>query len=74
MSSLNSHVTVLAESLRALERVLDGTRGQWDDSARRTFDRHYGDPLISNARRDLEEMQQLADQLASAIRTLHNLR
>jgi hypothetical protein len=70
MTTLNPAAAAFAEAVRALELTLDGNRAQWDDSARRSFDQRHAVLILSDAKRALAELQQLAADLAAAIRQL----
>jgi hypothetical protein len=72
-ASLDHNLNAFGEALRGLERTLSESRGQWDDRARQAFDRRYGNMIVSEGRRAGAELQQLAQQLAAAVRLLNEL-
>lgn len=69
-ASLQPAAAAYADALRALERALDASRAQWDDSARHAFDRRHGDRIISAGKRARTEHQDLARELDAAARML----
>jgi hypothetical protein len=70
--ALDSAASACAEAARTLEGSLARTRPQWDDSARRTFDRQHIDPLLTHARQSATELAQVAQELNAAARLLAN--
>jgi hypothetical protein len=69
-ASLQPTAAAYADALYALERALDASRTQWDDSARQAFDRRYGDQIISAGKRARTELHDLARELDAAARML----
>ncbi len=72
-ASLDGPTTALGEALRAFERALSDSRGQWDDSARHAFDRRYADRILFDGKQACNEMQRLQQELASAAKMLDSL-
>jgi uncharacterized protein YukE len=70
---LGQAAAALGQALQSLERSLEATRSSWDDSARRVFDHRHADALVLEGRRMVDELTQLAQDLASAARTLSEL-
>jgi len=70
---LGSRAAALEQALRILERGLEDTRGEWDDSARRLFDRSHTEPVLLEGRRQVDELNQAASELAAAVRVLQSL-
>lgn len=69
-TTLDPATAAFADALRTLERALAGTRGQWDDQARRTFDQRHAAVILGDARQTLAELRQLAAELTAAVRSL----
>lgn len=55
------------EASRSLRRGLDSTRGEWNDSARQTFDRQFADHLLLDAQKVREELSDLAAEATAAL-------
>jgi uncharacterized protein YukE len=72
VAALDSAAATCTAAARALERSLEGTRPQWDDSARHTFDSQYANPLLTHATRSAAELTQLAQELNAAVRLLES--
>lgn len=72
-ASLMPAATAISEAARSLERALASSRAQWDDAARHAFDRRFADPIQTDSAKASGELQQLAEDLAAAIRTLNGL-
>jgi hypothetical protein len=72
MAALDSAASAYAGAARTLETSLARTRPQWDDAARRVFDRQHVDPLLAHAMRSAAELAQLAQELNAAARLLAN--
>jgi uncharacterized protein YukE len=72
MGALDPAASAYADATRALEGSLARTRPQWEDSARRAFDRQHIDPILAHATRSATELAQLAQELNAAARLLAN--
>jgi hypothetical protein len=70
IGALDSAASSYAAALRILEASLTRTRPEWDDAARRAFDSQYIDPLLTNTRRSVTELNNLAQELNTAARLL----
>lgn len=68
--SLDPAAAAFTEAVRALERSLADARAQWDDTARRAFDRQHAEPVLADARKAMTEISQLARELNAAVRLL----
>jgi ABC-type transporter Mla subunit MlaD len=71
-TTLDPAAAAFGEAVRDLERTLDGTRAQWDDPARRSFDQRHAVAILGDARQTLAELQRLAAELTAAVRQLAN--
>lgn len=69
-ATLDPAPAMLAGAVRALERTLNDTRAQWDDVGRRAFDQRHAVVILGDAKQTLAELQQLAGELAAAVRLL----
>jgi len=72
-ASLEPAAATLADALRALERCLQESRGQWNDQARQAFDRRYCDRIAADGRRTVVELKGLAKDLAAALGLLDRI-
>jgi hypothetical protein len=72
VGALDSAAAGCADAARTLERSLAGTRPQWDDSARHTFDSQYAEPLLAHATKSAADLTQLARELNAAARLLES--
>ncbi|MHA6784695.1 hypothetical protein ACVGOW_27410 [Pseudonocardia saturnea] len=72
-ADLGSATAVFENALRTFELQLETSRGQWDDSARRTFDQRFTEPLVLEGRRTAAELRDLATEAASALSQLRTL-
>jgi hypothetical protein len=68
--SLQPAAATFADALRSLERALEASRTQWDDSARQAFDRRHGERIIAAGKQAGREIQDLTRELNAAARML----
>ena len=68
-------VAVLSEALRPLAtHIREDPDCSWGRfSARQAFDHRYGDRIVSDGKQAVNEMQRLAQELASAAKMLDSL-
>lgn len=69
-ANLDLAAAALAEAVTTMERTLAGTRGEWDDAARRAFDQQHAIQILGDAKQMLAELRQLAADLGAAMRLL----
>ena len=70
---LGQHAATIGEALKALERTRAESRAQWDDDARRMFDRRYGELIVAEGKKACAELERLAWELATSVRALNEL-
>jgi len=68
--SLRPASSALEDALRSLERTLEESRTQWNDSARGAFDRRHAVPIVSGGRQTQMKLQDLARDFDAALRLL----
>lgn len=73
-AAMASSAAAFNEAVRRLDRSLGEVRGAWDDGARQTFDRRFGDRIVSDARRSAAELEAISQEVDTAMRILANLR
>jgi hypothetical protein len=71
--SLAPAAAAFGTALRALDRALSDSRGQWDDAARQVFDRRFADPIRADGAKAARELERAAEELTVAARTLQTL-
>ena len=69
--ALGSRAAEAQECARTLERALASARSQWGDATRQAFDERHGDQIVSAGRKVADELNNLAQELASALASLH---
>lgn len=64
---LQPQATAARNAVRTLERTLASTRSGWDDLRRHSFDQRHADHVVAAGRQVAEELEVLAEELASAL-------
>lgn len=67
-ASIDNHAAAYCEALRALQRVLEESRSQWNDTARQAFDRRHVDRIVKDGKRTESDLIRLAADLTAAVR------
>ena len=67
---LGPHAAAAAEALRALERALAGSRSQWNDATRQSFDERHVEPILVSSRKVASDLAALASELNSALKDI----
>ncbi len=68
--TLGSKAAAASEAIRALERAMTASRGQWDDSTRQSFDQRHAESILASGRTVSSELATLAQELEAAFASL----